>query len=252
MTGQTDETGPDDPDDLLAAEYALGLLAAAEARAFEARLARDPGLRDRLDRWQAQFAQLAEGVTPEVPPAILRSQIERELFGRPVPLWRRMGLGLGPALLAATVVVVVVLAGIQLGWRAMVPPVAPFAAALTATEAVTAAPPGPVASIALDPAVGELTVRGLTLPPAPGHAHELWLIAEGAAPVSLGVVPPGPPVTLVLPEALRAAVRPGTLLAISDEPEGGSLTGQPAGPVLAAGAITASALSSGPPEAGAD
>lgn len=238
MTGQTDQTGPDDPDDLLAAEYALGLLPAAEARAFEARLGHDPALRDRLDGWQGRLADLAETVPPEVPPAILRSQIERRLFGRPVPLWRRMGLGLGPALLAATVVVVVVLAGIQLGWRAMSPRVAPFAATLAATEAVAPAPLGPVASIALDPAAGELTVRGLSLPPAPGHAHELWLIAEGAAPVSLGVVPPGPPVTLVLPEALRAAVGPGTVLAISDEPAGGSPTGQPTGPVLAAGPIT--------------
>jgi len=242
MTGQTDDTLEDggDPDDLLAAEYALGLLEPAEARDFERRLEHDPALRDRLGDWQERLAQMADTVEPVVPPAILRRRIERRIFGRPVPLWRRMGLGLGPALLAATVVVVVALAGLQLGWRAMVPPVAPFAAALTATAAVTPAPEGPVATVALDPEAGEITVSGLTLPPAPGHAHELWLIAAGSAPVSLGVVPPGPPVTIALPDALRPAVGPGTLLAISDEPAGGSPTGQPTGPVLAAGPITSS------------
>jgi len=240
MTGNGTDTrpgdGPGDDDDLLAAEYSLGLLDADQVRAFETRLAADPALRDRLAGWERQFAQLADTVEPVPPPAALRRGIEARLFGKPVPLWRR--LGVGPALLAATVAAVVVIAGLRLGWQAM-PPAAPFVAELAATGAAGASVDTPVARIALDPGQGRLTVRLTGLAPPPGRAHELWLIEEGGVPVSLGLLRPGAAVTLPLPPALRGAVAPGTLLAISDEPEGGSPTGRPTGAVLAAGPITA-------------
>ena len=244
MTGNGMDNGqgggpgdPEDGDDLRAAEYAMGLLDPEERRAIEERLLAEPALRDRVASWERDLARMADTVDPVVPPAALRRRIERRLFGRPVALWRRMGFG--PALLAATVAVVVVIAGLRLGWQAL-PQGAPFVAQLAATEAVEDAPETPVARIALDPEAGRLTVRLTGLAPGPGRAHELWLIEEGADPVSLGLLRPGAAVTLPLPPALRGAVAPGTLLAISDEPEGGSPTGQPTGAVLAAGPITAS------------
>lgn len=67
--------------------------------------------------------------------------------------------------------------------------------------------------------------------------HELWAIAGDAAPVSLGVVPENGRITLTLPDALRGSPQSGLVLALSDEPPGGSPTGAPTGDVLAVGEV---------------
>ncbi len=64
----------------------------------------------------------------------------------------------------------------------------------------------------------------------------MWLIAGDDAPVSLGVLPDGP-VRLAIAPDLRPRLA-GATLAISDEPPGGSPTGQPSGAVLATGPLT--------------
>src|SRR5690606_27694698 len=74
---------------------------------------------------------------------------------------------------------------------------------------------------------------------APGRAFELWVIEGQNAPVSLGVLPDDERATLPVSEALRAMMIAGAVIAISDEPEGGSPTGQPTGAVMAAGDLRA-------------
>ena len=71
---------------------------------------------------------------------------------------------------------------------------------------------------------------------APGRALELWLVAGDDAPVSLGVLPEAREARLSVPENLRIKIA-GGVLAISDEPPGGSPTGVATGAVLATGAI---------------
>ena len=72
--------------------------------------------------------------------------------------------------------------------------------------------------------------------PGQGSDFELWVIEGQQAPVSLGVIPAGASAMLPVSDAvarqdgLRRAV-----FAISLEPAGGSTTGQPTGPVVAAG-----------------
>jgi anti-sigma-K factor RskA len=88
---------------------------------------------------------------------------------------------------------------------------------------------------AYDPAAGGFRVRRLAGAPGPGRDFELWAIPPGGAPVSLGVL--GEEGIALLPEALRGVVGDLTL-AISDEAEGGSVTGAPE-TVLAAEAVTA-------------
>jgi anti-sigma-K factor RskA len=70
--------------------------------------------------------------------------------------------------------------------------------------------------------------------PADGRAHELWAIAGDNAPVSLGVMPADGSGAVTLPQGLAPQ---GLVLAISDEPPGGSPTGQPTGAVLAVGEV---------------
>ena len=71
--------------------------------------------------------------------------------------------------------------------------------------------------------------------PAQGSDFELWVIEGQQAPVSLGVIPEGASARLPVSDQLRAKMVSGALFAISVEPAGGSPTGQPTGPVVAAG-----------------
>ena len=73
-----------------------------------------------------------------------------------------------------------------------------------------------------------------------GRAAELWLIPAGQKPISVGLITRDQPTTLTLAPALLVRLGPTALLAVSVEPAGGSPTGQPTGPVIAKGAISAS------------
>lgn len=67
----------------------------------------------------------------------------------------------------------------------------------------------------------------------PGRSHELWALpADGGAPVSLGLMPHTGEHRRVLTASQRAALGKSKQIAVSLEPEGGSPTGAPTGPVL--------------------
>jgi len=71
------------------------------------------------------------------------------------------------------------------------------------------------------------------------RAFELWLIPTGETrPRSLGLVQPGQPIRLEIPPDLAGRLTPDATLAVSIEPPGGSPTGLPTGPVIAAGKLT--------------
>jgi len=72
---------------------------------------------------------------------------------------------------------------------------------------------------------------------APGHDHQLWIIPAGGSPVSLGIVRAGAPVRIQVPAAVAPHFRARSAVALSVEPAGGSPTGQPTGPVVAAGEL---------------
>jgi anti-sigma-K factor RskA len=57
------------------------------------------------------------------------------------------------------------------------------------------------------------------------------------APISLGLLSDDPLTTLVPPPEIAALFAAGATVAISREPPGGSPTGAPTGPILAAGAL---------------
>ncbi|WP_236197548.1 anti-sigma factor, partial [Pseudomonas glycinae] len=67
----------------------------------------------------------------------------------------------------------------------------------------------------------------------------MWVIPSDGKPVSLGVIPPGGDGEIKLGGAQKAFIGESITLAISLEPEGGSPTGQPTGPVLYQGVLSA-------------
>lgn len=85
---------------------------------------------------------------------------------------------------------------------------------------------------------GGLSIRRVGPPPPPGRSFELWAIREGAPPQTLGVVDK----TAVIPAKTLVQGTGGEplgkiLLAITDEPEGGSRNGKPSGPPVFAGKL---------------
>jgi anti-sigma-K factor RskA len=72
-----------------------------------------------------------------------------------------------------------------------------------------------------------------------GSDFELWVIEGQQPPVSLGIIPQGASVRMPVTEVLRAKMASGAVFAISVEPAGGSTTGAPTGPVVAAGDLKA-------------
>ncbi|RVA20427.1 anti-sigma factor, partial [Mesorhizobium sp. M7D.F.Ca.US.004.03.1.1] len=70
---------------------------------------------------------------------------------------------------------------------------------------------------------------------AAGKDFELWMIEGKNPPVSMGVIPAGATAHIVVSPAAQQKLAQGAVLAVSLEPAGGSPTGQPTGPVVAAG-----------------
>lgn len=224
--GETPGDGSDEaPDAVLAAEYALGLMDAVSARAFAARLDAEPALRRLVAEWEEGFAPLADAVPPVHPPARLKSRIEAAISPAPAP--RRRSWGWIGGMLAAGAVAVALL--VVLPQRQVTAPPS-FTAAIAATDGTL--------QLAAALSGDRLRVERLAGSAPAGRVLELWLIADGAAaPVSLGVLPGTGVADLTVPAALTAAFA-GGVLAVSDEPPGGSPTGAPTGTVLATGSIT--------------
>lgn len=88
-----------------------------------------------------------------------------------------------------------------------------------------------------DPASNQLDLTRTAGGPREGRALEMWLIAGDNAPVSLGVWPKGQANAVLDISADLALQMAGGVLAVIDEPEGGSPTGAPTGDVLAVGQV---------------
>lgn len=203
-----------DDDDLLAAEYVLGVLSLPDRMEFEARLKSDPKLAAAVESWQLRLLPLNDHTAAVAPSAGLLTQIEARLFPAPPRRPWFANLWAGAGIVAATLLVAV--------FFLTAPPQPIFTATLAANASEVSY-------------LVEVSDAGIALTrsgPAPDatQSHELWLIAGDAAPVSLGLIADTP-----LP--LPATLQPGMILAVSLEPAGGSNTGAPTGPVLALGPL---------------
>jgi anti-sigma-K factor RskA len=222
-------TAQTSPDKDKAGEYALGLLEGAERDAFEAQLQSDPSLALEVARWQEHFAALGMDVEEVAPPVSVLKILKRELWGenqmpwhRRIRVWEYAIGGMAAALVAYAVF------SSDAFYEAEV---RVLQASISSSEIDLQV------AFASNVGTGLLRIEQAGVAPAQGRVFELWAIAEGAAPVSLGVLPQGRVTALRLDETLSALVRVGVTFALSDEPTGGSPTGAPTGPVLGVGAL---------------
>ncbi|MGH6948202.1 MAG: anti-sigma factor [Kiloniellales bacterium] len=230
----------DELDDIeaLAAGYVLGQLSAEERAEAARRLAGDADFARQVTAWEERLSPLAEAVEPVEPSPGLWQKIEgalpaeRRTAARP-PLLQRLGFWRWSAGLASA-------AAVALAAVLILQPAAPprrWVAMLGEGGSQ------PALLVTVDLEQRSVTIRPVTDRGAaalqPRRALELWWLGEGGAPPrSLGLVDPQVTQSLALPISVEA-IRPGAAFAISLEPEGGSPTGQPTGPVIFHGALLA-------------
>jgi anti-sigma-K factor RskA len=230
---ESDTMTPADGDKLLAAEYVLGVLGATERREAERRIGREPAFASEVAFWEARLGGLADTVPPVSPPEAAWSRIETAIGAghRRPSVWQSVSFWRSFAIASATLAAASIAALVYIG---LVPATR---MPLTATLSGSAGQPNFVAAVTA-------TRNNLVIVPAAlltndPRAFELWLIPSGETrPRSLGLIQPGQPIKLEIPAELAGRLTRDATLAVSLEPPGGSPTGQPTGPVIAAGKLT--------------
>ena len=214
----------------LAAEYVLGVLDAAGRRAAERQLAQDPAFAAEVAFWEARLGGLANEVKPVAPPAHVWNRIDAALAPqqRRAGLWNSLMFWRWSAA-ASTALAAASLAAVYVG--VVAPARAPLVATLDAGGRT-----GFLATI--ESGRKAITIVPASLTNVDQRALELWLIAPGDQPRSLGLIEAGRPVRVAVPAELAGRVNANAALAVSLEPPGGSPTGAPTGPVIASGTLT--------------
>jgi len=214
----------------LAAEYALGTLR-GRARARLKRWMRDDAeLAREVAKWEARLAPLAQAVAPVAPPARVWNALQNRLEVNPkgarrmsFSVWKALGLmasGAATALLAIAILLPSLRDTSPAAYVAVLSDAKTNRAVLVATAGQA-----------------DKVLRVNTLDPSiqvSGRSLELWALPRDGKPKSLGVIGAQRAV-LRLDAPADKSLGNVPALAISLEPQGGSPTGQPTGPVLYSG-----------------
>lgn len=223
-------------DDLAAAEYVLGVLDAAEREAVSGRIEQQPDFARLVDAWEARLAPLgAAYAAVDVHPSV-KAAIDRRLFASAPPtvspgarpsLWSSLTFWRGLTTAAAVALAIAV------AIPYLRPPVTAPEARYVASLAADASDVRYL--VVYDEEDSRVSLAHVSGAKAAGRDFELWMIEGSNAPVSMGVLPAGETIRITISPDVRAKLAAGAVLAISVEPTGGSPTGQPTGPVVAAG-----------------
>lgn len=245
----------------LAASYALGTLRGGARRRFEA-LARDNAvLRAAALLWQSRMASIAE-LQPQIAPspavwkrienlvsadkqaAAMKAASAQSVAVSSVGWWASLGLWRGATVAGALTAVVAVVTGLSASTRVdqLSAEVAQLSGKLANTPeiqyvAVLADDKSSASMlVTFDPKTSKLVLKRVGgFKEQADKSLQLWALAQGAGPKSLGVLGSDAVVRL---SAVDRDVREVPTLAISLEPKGGVPAGSgPSGPVLFKGAL---------------
>jgi anti-sigma-K factor RskA len=237
---------PEEESDLLAAEYVLRLVDGEALLAARGRLTTDAAFAAAVEGWERRLAPMFDGIEDVPPSAALWERIEQAIGGeapaaadnvvvqlrRRERLWK--GYAAGMTALAAGL-------ALFLGLRVAQPDApmpqprqpGPAAPAPTLVASLSTEGGGATLAVTVSPDGRSVLVTPTRMSAVSGHSHELWLIPASGTPVSLGVIAPDTPRRHSVPAQVITEVKAQTTLAVSVEPEGGSTTGAPTGPVVA-------------------
>jgi anti-sigma-K factor RskA len=223
--------------DILAGEYAMGLLPPRARARFERLMASEAELQRLVADWQDRLAPIDRTAAPVAPSRRIWRAVEQGTLQRSFPplpqssgwldslaFWRGFA-GAAVAVAAALLIYIAVGPG---------PAHAPTVLAILADGNGTPAFIATHAARADEVSVVPIRAQSLEAQ----KSFELWAIT-GGPPKPLGLVAATPGKPLLVP--VSAVTAAGTVLAVSLEPEGGSPTGLPTGPVLFQGKVLAEA-----------
>ncbi|SMQ62527.1 Anti-sigma-K factor RskA [Altererythrobacter xiamenensis] len=245
-----DETMPPDmpADDLMAAEYALGLLEGEELLTARGRLAREPDFADAVARWEDRLAPMLDEIAGMEPgPELwqrIKSAIDRS--GGEAPSAEIIALrgkvkryqwatGIATAAAAVALAFVALPQGPQPGPGELTPAPQNQAPMMAANFPIEGTP------LRLDltymPDKESVLVTAIGLTPDGVHDHEIWLVPDEGDLISLGVVTPGEVRAHSVPTEVAEKIHSGSRLLLTREPLGGKPEGEAAGPVVSEGAF---------------
>ncbi|MBS0250258.1 MAG: anti-sigma factor [Proteobacteria bacterium] len=228
----------DDDIDSLAGEYVLGTLDVGERSAVAARRQRESALDAAIIAWERRLAPLNDAAGDVAPPrallAKILARIERGDLGARagvtlLSLHRRLKIWRGVALFASAIAASL---SVVIGANEFAPK--PKQQNLVAVLQKDASSPAFLVTVNIEDRL--MTVQPIAAKPESGKSFELWLVQKNlGAPRSLGVIDEGKPSTQPTLISYKPDVIESATLAISLEPEGGSPTGKPTGPVVFSG-----------------
>ncbi|MBP3862455.1 MAG: anti-sigma factor [Pseudomonas sp.] len=210
----------------LAADYAIGLMPPTARRRFERLLQGDALLRAELAHWLEHLNLLTEPLIEQpVPDRVWQAivaRIEPQTLHvptkRPFWNWLRLSALACSLLIALSVGLLYNRDNVQ------------YKATLLSGTAQPA--------LRIEAHADYLNVRPLELAAVDtGRSLQLWAIPVEGKPVSLGLIPRDGDGRIVLSQSQQQLIKVPVVLAVSLEPQGGSPTGQPTGPVLYQGPL---------------
>lgn len=231
-------TEPDDIDDV-AAEYVLGTLDAAERSAVAARRQREAALDAAIASWERRLAALSDVVPPVAPNPTLFAQIEARLRAATpaatfeaaniIDMTRRMKRWRAVAIAATSIAAAML---ITFGTAQIAPK--PKGKNLVAVLQKDAQSPAFLVSVNVDDRI--MTVRPVSAKREAGKSYELWIIHDSLGkPKSLGVIDDAAPTRAPTLAGYKPDVLEASTYAVTLEPEGGSPSGDPTGPIVFTG-----------------
>jgi anti-sigma-K factor RskA len=213
----------------------LVVMSAEERRIFERRLAREPALAREVEFWEQRLGVLASEVKPVEPPPQAWVRIEAALTASgstapPAGIWQNLRFWRWAAIVSTAIATacLAALAYLELAPTPRQTLIAKLDVSSGQAGFIAAIDPGRTGLIIVPASVANVNQRVL----------ELWLIASGDQPRSLGLLEPDRPARISLPPGLVQRIAADATLAVSLEPPGGSPTGLPTGPVIASGKLT--------------
>jgi anti-sigma-K factor RskA len=217
-------------DELLAAEYALGVLAGTDRAAAQQLIERDRNFARMVAEWEQRLAPWAGQIAEVQPPPQVWEAITAALPAQTpakASLWESLAFwrsfALASALAAACLGGLIYLGALDRQ--------APLIATIEGggNRVFVATIDGKRGTVAVVPASYSADAT---------REPELWLIPADGKPRPLGMLRADRAVTIAIPPEFAAQTVSNAVLAVSLEPPGGSPTGQPTGPVIGTGKLT--------------
>jgi anti-sigma-K factor RskA len=239
---------PQDADNVMAADYVMGLLDDADHAAAERRLATEPSFAQAVSAWRERLADL-DLTAEEAPPSpalwqriadatrvapidalpSARAALRGATLWDDIRFWRGLGIGGAfAALLFATIMIGALATSRQLRHDMLaLAQRKPVYVAVLVNDTTKEA--GAIVNAFSNGRVELIPLRPIEVPA--GRTLQVWTLWDRAiGPKSIGVT--GQPRTLQLDLESLPETRQDQLFEITLEPEGGSPIGRPTGPIL--------------------